>query len=54
MVTFGSYLEGDHRECQETLEIRDHLESKTRSPVYITSSKEPSLIKLDHTYQHIS
>lgn len=54
LVTFGSYLERDHQECQEPLGLRDHLECKTRSSICITSSKKPSLVKPNHTHQHVA
>lgn len=53
MVTFSSYLERDYQECQEPLGYQDHLESKTKSLVSITSSRKPSLVK-PNIYQHVT
>lgn len=50
-VTFGSYLE---RVCQACQGPQDHLESKTRSPVCITSSRNPSVVRPNHVHQHVT
>lgn len=40
LFSFSSYHESDHQGCQEYLGHQDHLQSKPRSPVCTTSSRQ--------------